>query len=321
MKNWLSNRVEFIDKQLVQPPVLSAAGGNVMSGFTLELSGPTNATIFYTRDGSDPRLSQGGLSSRANPYTGPITLDGNEFEAWLGRATVEPAPDRGPPISSPGRSPAASTFVVNPPRLIVTELMFHPEPPPVGSTNTASDFEFVELENIGATPLNLLGFRFLSGIDFTFTSASSVTNLAPGERVLVVKNRAAFLARHPGITNIAGEYSGSLANNGNRLTLVGPFLEPVFDFTYDNNWRPLADGFGFSLVLADEKLSGEQLANAASWRLSAKVGGSPGQMDPLPPAIPPVFINELLPNPFASDRDTLELSIRALKRWISPVGF
>ena len=42
----------------------------------------------------------------------------------------------------------------------------------------------------------------------------------------------------------AGEYSGGLANNGNRLILVGPFLEPVFDFTYDDNWQPLADGFG-----------------------------------------------------------------------------
>src|SRR6185295_8130480 len=77
MKNWLSNRVEFIDKQLVQPPVLSAAGGAVMPGFALELSGPTNATIFYTLDGSDPRLAQGGLSPLANPYTGPLTLDAN----------------------------------------------------------------------------------------------------------------------------------------------------------------------------------------------------------------------------------------------------
>jgi hypothetical protein len=65
MKNWLSNRLAFIDRQLVQPPKLSAEGGLVISGFTLTISGPTNAPVFFTLDGSDPRLPQGELSSNA----------------------------------------------------------------------------------------------------------------------------------------------------------------------------------------------------------------------------------------------------------------
>mgnify|MGYP000989611078 CR=1 FL=1 len=42
----------------------------------------------------------------------------------------------------------------------------------------------------------------------------------PGERVLVVKNRAAFLDRYPGITAIAGEFAGSLDDAGERLALA-----------------------------------------------------------------------------------------------------
>jgi hypothetical protein len=153
-------------------------GGTVMPGFTLELSGPCNES--FTPSTARTRAWPRAASPLANTYTGPITLDANARIVARARNPSQ-RQTGGPPISSPWSSPVAGTFVVNPPRLIITELMFHPEPPPAGSTNAASDFEFLELENIGATPINLFGFRFLSGIDFTFTSASSVTNLAPGE--------------------------------------------------------------------------------------------------------------------------------------------
>ncbi|MCX8108087.1 MAG: CotH kinase family protein, partial [Verrucomicrobiae bacterium] len=47
MKNWLSNRVDFIDRQLTQPPRLSSPGGRVPAGYTLEISGPPGATVYY----------------------------------------------------------------------------------------------------------------------------------------------------------------------------------------------------------------------------------------------------------------------------------
>ena len=75
MKSWLSNRVEFIDQQLVRPPGLSRRTGRNGSGFLVSLTGPTNATVYYTVDGSDPRLSGGGLSSRAAAYAGPIQVN------------------------------------------------------------------------------------------------------------------------------------------------------------------------------------------------------------------------------------------------------
>jgi hypothetical protein len=70
MKSWLSNRVDFIDGELTQPPRFSREGGRVAPGFALSFDRPTNITVYYTLDGSDPRLSQGAVSSNALTYLG-----------------------------------------------------------------------------------------------------------------------------------------------------------------------------------------------------------------------------------------------------------
>ncbi|HTD68466.1 MAG TPA: CotH kinase family protein, partial [Candidatus Limnocylindria bacterium] len=68
MKDWLANRVDFIDGQFVQPPRL------VRNSDRFSFIAATNATVYYTLDGSDPRLSPGVISSNAVPYTGPIQM-------------------------------------------------------------------------------------------------------------------------------------------------------------------------------------------------------------------------------------------------------
>ena len=64
-----------------------------------------------------------------------------------------------PPLSSPWSGVTAATFVIATPQLVVTEIMYHPAPPPAGSTNSPDDFEYLELKNIGAVALNLNGVR------------------------------------------------------------------------------------------------------------------------------------------------------------------
>jgi hypothetical protein len=56
-------------------PIFSLRGGDVDIRFPLELL-PRNFTpvIYYTLDGSDPRLVGGGISPTASEYTGPISL-------------------------------------------------------------------------------------------------------------------------------------------------------------------------------------------------------------------------------------------------------
>jgi hypothetical protein len=305
MKNWLSNRMDFIDKQLAPPPRLSAPGGPVPPDFLLTISGPPGATVYYTWDGSDPRAAQGGVAPQAIISTGPIRLSANARVVARAR-NLNARQTGGPPTSTPWSGPVAATFVVKPPPLLVTELMFHPAPVP-GLTNSASDFEFIELKNISAERLNLAGYRFTNGIVFTFTATNGVTDLDPGQRVVLAKNRAALLGRYPGLTNVVGDYAGSLANDNDRLVLIGPMLESVLDFSYSNRWQPLADGLGFSLVLADEQITPSQLGESDRWRLSAQPGGSPALPDPPPPALPPVFVNELLAYPLAGHQDALEL--------------
>jgi hypothetical protein len=111
MKHWLSERIDFIDGQLVQPPALSHGGGRVASGFQLTLTGPAGATIYYTLDGSDPRLTQGAISSNAVIYSGPITL---ERDARVTTRARNPKRRQigGPPASSPWSSPVSANFTI-----------------------------------------------------------------------------------------------------------------------------------------------------------------------------------------------------------------
>ncbi len=115
MKDWLSNRVDFIDRQLVQPPRFKSEGGRVAPGFALKLSARASATIYYTLDGSDPRLSQGAISSNALVYTNPIPINSSaHIMARTHNANIRQI--GGPPVSTPWSSPVAAKFEVTSPK-------------------------------------------------------------------------------------------------------------------------------------------------------------------------------------------------------------
>ena len=64
-------------------------------------------------------------------------------------------------------------------------------------------FEFIELKNTGAVPLNVSGLNF-TGITFTFPPD---TTIAPGAFCVLVSNAAHFAARFPGCA-ASGTYAG-----------------------------------------------------------------------------------------------------------------
>jgi hypothetical protein len=113
MKNWLAQRMDFIDEQLVQPPQLSHLGGRVAGGFQITLTGPPNATIYYTLDGSDPRSPQGVISPEAVVYADPIVL---QSDARIVVRARDPGKHQtgGPPTSTPWSSPVTASFTVTP---------------------------------------------------------------------------------------------------------------------------------------------------------------------------------------------------------------
>jgi hypothetical protein len=192
--------------------------------------------------------------------------------------------------------------------LRVTELMYHPTPPPAGSTNSAEDCEFIELRNISSSEtLDLRGVRFTDGIQFNFTG-SAVTDLAPGAWILVVADLAAFTNRYGSDLPVAGEYLGQLDNAGERLQLVDARGEEILDFTYNNTWHPITDGHGFSLLIVDDSAPWDSWGVAASWRSSAARLGSPGAADPAPLANAPIRLNEALSASVPAGNDAIELA-------------
>jgi len=68
MKNWISNRLSWIEAQFVAAPAVT--GG---SSVTLATSEP-DSLIYYTLDGEDPRSPGGAVSSRAARYTAPVSI-------------------------------------------------------------------------------------------------------------------------------------------------------------------------------------------------------------------------------------------------------
>jgi hypothetical protein len=164
-----------------------------------------------------------------------------------------------------------ATFAVGPVAedLRISEIMYHP-------LETEPNAEFVELRNIGSQTINLNLVRFTKGIDFTFGDVE----LQPGNVILVVKDAAAFVAKYGQGIPVAGTYTGSLDNGGERLRLEDAAGKVIHDFTYSDGWYKATDGGGFSLTVKDPAAIGPDpasLDNKDLWRASAKLGGTPGQ--------------------------------------------
>ncbi len=158
--------------------------------------------------------------------------------------------------------------------LMISEIMYHP--------HDSEDYEYIELLNISPTlTLDLTDVRFTKGIDFDF-AGSAITSLAPGARVLVVKNQSVFESRYGYGLPIAGvwEATDNLSNGGEQLKLSYGAGTAIHDFIYDDvaPWPVSADGGGFSLMLIDP-LSAPDHSVAANWKASETTFGSPGNDD------------------------------------------
>jgi hypothetical protein len=231
-------------------------GGWIRSNDTLSMS--ASGTIWYTSDGTDPRLPGGAVnSSHAIRYSGSMLLTASiHIKARVLSGSTWSALNE-------------AIFAVGPvaENLRITEIMYHPHDP-----NT----EFIELQNIGTERLNLNLVRFTNGVDFTFPNIE----LAPGGYVLVVEDISAFNAKYTSGLNIAGQYSGSLSNSGEKIELHDAAGRIIHDFNYKDGWYDTTDGDGFSLTVKDPvNTDPENWSDKNNWRPSSNVGGSPGSDD------------------------------------------
>jgi len=203
--------------------------------------------------GTSPGVSDSGIE-----YTGPITLSkSTHLQARV--------------LSGYNLSPLnEAVFATGPVKenLRITEIMYHPPDP-----NT----EYIELTNIGAETINLNLVKFTNGIDFTFDDIE----LAPGRYILVVKDESAFLDKCPAFSGlIAGQYTGSLNNAGEKIKLEDAVTQTIHAFRYKDNWYDTTDGLGFSLTVKDPVNADiNNYGGETNWRPSAAIGGSPGYDD------------------------------------------
>lgn len=160
--------------------------------------------------------------------------------------------------------------------LRITELMYNPADRDAASGEPAVDndnFEFIELQNIGAETIDLDMVSFTDGIDFTFDKFELLTR----EYVVIVRDRDAFESRYGSAVNIAGEYTGRLNNDGERIMLEDAIGRVILDFDYEDNWYDNTDGDGFSLAIIDPtNPDPNSWGKRDSWCASEYAGGSPG---------------------------------------------
>ncbi|MBI3415686.1 MAG: lamin tail domain-containing protein [Verrucomicrobia bacterium] len=297
VNNYFPRRTGIVLSQLksrrlypnVVAPSFNQHGGNVARGFNLTMTAPAG-TIFYTLDGTDPRLPGGAASPTALAYTTPFALD----ESILVKSRVLND------TNWSALNEASFTIIQTFTELLITEIMYNP--PDFGAT-PGDDLEFVELKNVAAAELDLSGVRFTNGIRYAFPNG---TKLGPGQFVVLASNPAALTNKYPGL-RVFDAYRGHLSNGGDTLALVHASGAPIVTLTYGDQmpWPQSPDGNGFSLVPVNPNLNPNP-NDPENWRASTREGGSPGADDPAS-NVSAVWINEVLSRAHAPQLDAIEL--------------
>jgi hypothetical protein len=195
--------------------------------------------------------------------------------------------------------------------LRITEINYQPHAPnrtsgmaelDDGTPSAADRFQFIELVNTGQQVLDLSGVKFTAGVDFTFAAGST---FAPRQYILVVKDRAAFESRYGKGGNIAGEFTGALAHEGENIFLDTVSSRVIQSITYRSGgvWPGRAAGLGSSLEIIDVHGRSDSPEN---WRASIDFGGSPGRAGS--PAADPIRIHEVVATADSSQTARIELA-------------
>ncbi|HYW78888.1 MAG TPA: lamin tail domain-containing protein, partial [Thermoguttaceae bacterium] len=257
--------------------------------------------VYYTLDGTDPRLPDGTVSPLA------LISDGSAIPLTV-TTLVRSRTLKDDQWSAINEARFYAFVPASADNLVIAELNYNPYAPTQEEIDQqftlADSFEFVELRNTTTDQvIDLTGVQFIEGITFDFTDGQ-IQTLEPGASVVIVKNELAFALRYGDGIDVAGQYTGKLANGGEALSLFDRFGQPIAQFSYDDSgsWPGRADGDGATLELAD--VAGD-FSDSDSWRNSSEYGGSPGTEGA--GWIGDVVINEVLTHTDLPKLDGIEL--------------
>jgi hypothetical protein len=194
------------------------------------------------------------------------------------------------------------------PRIRINEIHFHP-----ASEKDAE--EWVELLNTTDKPIDLSGWAFTRGIEWTFDSG---TQIAAHGFVVVAADTAAFALLYPDAQPALGNWSGHLANSGQTLELQDAIGNQVDSVAYADQgdwaqralepkdrghrgwgWVSASDGLGSTLELSQPGFPGD---NGQIWGSSSVAGGTPGRPNSIAtgnvaPVIEAVLHSPVIPLP------------------------
>jgi hypothetical protein len=242
------------------------------------IAGTTSAgTLYYTTDGSDPRVPySGAVGATAQAYTLPGVI-------FIPQTTTLKARALNGTVWS---ALAEVKFTVGRqlPSIAISEIHYRPR--------SASSHEFLEIHNYGTQPVDMSNWS-MDGVDFIFPMQLV---LPPNGRIVLASNDnpAGFAATYPGVV-VTGYFSGSLSNDGERLSVLNATGAVVTTVEYGDSgaWPAAADGGGPSLELTS--LGHRDLQNPANWTATAVVGtrgGTPGTA-PAASTAPPARISRV----------------------------
>jgi hypothetical protein len=325
MKDWVVTRGNWIDTELLTDAYIPQTP-------TASYSGPPNypadQLVFQTSPFVDPRGGFAALQWRVAeiawpglPGYTPNTPNRYEVEAtWQSPELTTFTPSVTIPAGAcqPGRVcrvrvrmknnlgrwshwSAPVEFVAGVPGLApvntlkITEFMYHP---PKRGFVPDTEFEFIELKNVGTTPIDLTSLHLSAGVEFHFRSGAT---LAPGQFFVVAENQEWFTYQYGFAPD--GIFAKKLNDRTDQITVQDVFSRTLFSVTYQDAapWPAAADGLGYSLVL-NSPSQADDPNNGAHWRASLLIGGSPGADEPAP-----VVINEVLANPAPGQAVMIEL--------------
>ena len=276
------------DTQEIQDNILALHAGDKVSMVNTNTS--QVGSIFYTLDGTDPRAIGGASSPSA-------TDAGDEIELSIIFNTVLKAR-----VKDGSTWSALHEIILNTGEALsglrITEIHYNPL---ADGDISGTEFEFVELKNVGLSSLSLAGAHFVQGIEYTFPNGPA---LSPDSFIVLASNSGMFQKRYGFAPT--GEYNQQLDNGGERLTLVGVAGDTLLTVRYNDKapWPEAADSGGYSLVAKNINGSGNP-DSSDYWRASLNIHGSPGRDDLVTgiedalSRLPLVFqLNQNYPNPF-----------------------
>jgi hypothetical protein len=163
--------------------------------------------------------------------------------------------------------------------IVINEIHYKPADP--------NEAEFIELYNPNNVAIDLSGWKIEDGINLDIRFGTVIS--AKGY-VVFTDEDVIFRAENPGDIFVAGQYSGGLKSDGERVVLLDDGGSVVDEVEYNSSafWPSEPDGGGPTLALISQDLDNSV---ASSWTSSAQFGGTPGQANILESTLPVISMS------------------------------